>query len=71
MCNYNIIHLDMGDTLIVHVTDEVSVTEVEQIYNYLQKVFPNNNICMLQDYLVSGLTVVKNEDLNKNIFLQE
>jgi hypothetical protein len=29
MCNYNIIHLDMGDTLIVHVTDEVSVTEVE------------------------------------------
>ena len=48
-----------GDVILVHVSEDLDIDTINQIYNELQKSFPNNNILIANEYILKGLTIIK------------
>ena len=53
------ISVEPSDVILVHVSEDLDIDTVNQIYNELQKSFPNNNILIANEYILKGLTIVK------------
>ena len=53
------ISVEPSDVILVHVSEDLDVDTINQIYNELQKSFPNNNILIANEYILKGLTIIK------------
>lgn len=53
------ISVEPSDVILVHVSEDLDIDTVNQIYNELQKSFPNNNILIANEYILKGLTIIK------------
>lgn len=47
------------DVILIHVAEDLDIDTINQIYNELQKSFPNNNILIANEYILKGLTIIK------------
>ena len=53
---FNELSLSPGDTLVAFVDHKKwTLDNVQEFYNLLQKIFPNNNICILFDGIELGV----------------
>ena len=53
------VSVEPSDVILVHVSEDLDVDTINQIYNELQKSFPNNNILIANEYILKGLTIIK------------
>lgn len=47
------------DVILIHVAEDLDIDTINQIYNELQKSFPNNNILIANEYILKRLTIIK------------
>ena len=47
------------DVILIHVAEDLDIDTINQIYDELQKSFPNNNILIANEYILKGLTIIK------------
>ena len=60
----NVVNLYPGDTIIAHLGEDVSVDEAREIYQMLNKLFPNNTINVINNYFVKEFTIFSEHDQN-------
>ena len=60
----NVVNLYPGDTIIAHLGENVSVDEAREIYQMLNKLFPNNTVNVINNYFVKEFTIFSEHDQN-------
>lgn len=60
----NVVNLYPGDTIIAHLGEDVSVDEAREIYQMLNKLFPNNTVNVINNYFVKEFTIFSEHDQN-------
>ena len=53
------ISVEPGDVILVHVSEDLDLESVNQIFQELEKSFPDNNILIANEYILKGLTIIK------------
>lgn len=61
------ISVEPGDVILVHVSEDLDLDSVNQIFKELEKSFPENNILIANEYILKGLTIVKPKTGTVNI----
>lgn len=66
---YNIqtISVEPCDVILVHVSEDLDLDSVNQIFKELEKSFPDNNILIANEYILKGLTIIKPKTGTVNI----
>lgn len=60
----NVVNLYPGDTIIAHLGENVNVDEAREIYQMLNKLFPNNTVNVINNYFVKEFTIFSEHDQN-------
>lgn len=60
----NVVNLCPGDIIVAHLGEDVSVDEARQIYQALNKLFPNNTVNVINNYFVKEFTIFSEHDQN-------
>ena len=53
------ISVEPGDVILVHVSEDLDLDSVNQIFTELTKSFPDNNVLIANEYILKGLTIVR------------
>lgn len=61
------ISVEPGDVILVHVSEDLDLNSVNQIFKELEKSFPDNNILIANEYILKGLTIIKPKTGTVNI----
>ena len=61
------ISVEPGDVILVHVSEDLDLDSVNQIFKELEKSFPDNNILIANEYILKGLTIIKPKTGTVNI----
>ena len=48
-----------GDVILAHVSEDLNVDTVNDIWRQLKVAFPNNDVLIANEYILKGLTIVK------------
>jgi hypothetical protein len=48
-----------GDVILAHVSEDLNVETVNDIWKQLKVAFPNNDVLIANEYILKGLTIVK------------
>ena len=60
----NVVNLYHDDVIIAHLNANISVDETRQIYQELSKLFPNNEVRVINNYFIKEFTIFSNHDQN-------
>lgn len=53
------LQVDPGDVILVHVSEDLDLDNVNAVYEELQKAFPYNSVLIANEYILKGLTIIK------------
>ena len=48
-----------GDVILAHVSEDLNIDTVNDIWRQLKAAFPNNDVLIANEYILKGLTIVK------------
>lgn len=48
-----------GDVILAHVSEDLNIDTVNDIWKQLKVAFPNNDVLIANEYILKGLTIVK------------
>ena len=48
-----------GDVILAHVSEDLNVETIEDIWRQLKVAFPNNDVLIANEYILKGLTIIK------------
>ena len=48
-----------GDVILAHVSEDLDVDTINDIWKQLKVAFPNNDVLIANEYILKGLTIVK------------
>ena len=48
-----------GDVILAHVSEDLNIDTVNDIWRQLKVAFPNNDVLIANEYILKGLTIVK------------
>lgn len=48
-----------GDVILAHVSEDLDVDTVNDIWRQLKVAFPNNDVLIANEYILKGLTIIK------------
>ena len=48
-----------GDVILAHVSEDLNVETVNDIWRQLKVAFPNNDVLIANEYILKGLTIVR------------
>ena len=54
-----VVNIQPGDTILFHINDDVDVKTVSAIMNEMEKAFPTNTIIPVNEWILKGMTVVR------------
>lgn len=54
-----VVDIQPGDTILFHINDDVDVETVATIMEEMNKTFPNNTIIPVNEWILKGMTVVR------------
>ena len=57
-----VVDIQPGDTILFHLNDDVDVETVSSIMGEMSKTFPNNRIIPVNEWILKGMTVVRQAD---------
>lgn len=49
-----------GDTILCHISDEMDLDKCRGILHELQETFPNNNVLLVNEWVLKGMTILRN-----------
>lgn len=61
------IKVDPGDVVLAHVSEDLDLDTVNDIWNQLKVIFPDNDVLIANEYILKGLTIIKPKTGNVNI----
>ena len=66
---YNIqtISVELGDVILAHVSEDLDLDTVNDIWKQLKVAFPNNDVLIANEYILKGLTIIKPKTGTVNI----
>lgn len=53
------ISVEPGDVILVHVSEDLDLNSINQIFKELEKSFPDNNILIANEHILKGLTILR------------
>ena len=53
------VDIQPGDTILLHLNDDVDLSSCQEIMKEMKKTFPNNNILFVNEWVLKGMTVVR------------
>ena len=65
-----VVSLQPGDVLLVHVNDDLDVDDCNTIMKELKKIFPNNHCLLSNEHILKGLTILRDgfyEKINPSV----
>ena len=60
----NVVNLYPDDVIIAHLNANISIDETRQIYQELSKLFPNNEVRVINNYFIKEFTIFSDHDQN-------
>ena len=60
----NVVNLYPDDVIIAHLNANISIDETCQIYQELSKLFPNNEVRVINNYFIKEFTIFSDHDQN-------
>ena len=48
-----------GDTILLHLNDDVDIASCQEIMKEMKKTFPDNNILFVNELVLKGMTVIR------------
>ena len=48
-----------GDTILLHLNDDVDIASCNEIMNEMKKTFPDNHILFVNEWVLKGMTVIR------------
>ena len=60
----NVVNLYPGDVIIAHLNENIGPDEVHEIYQALNKLFPNNTVNVINNYFIKEFTIFSDHDQN-------
>lgn len=48
-----------GDVILAHVSEDLDIDTVNDIWEQLKAVFPNNDVLIANEHILKGLTIIK------------
>ena len=54
-----VVNIQPGDTILFHLNDDVDIETVSAIMNEMEKVFPTNTIIPVNEWILKGMTIVR------------
>ena len=48
-----------GDTILLHLNDDVDIASCQEIMKEMKKTFPNNHILFVNEWVLKGMTVIR------------
>ena len=60
----NVVNLYPDDVIIAHLNANISIDETRQIYQELSKLFPNNEVRVINNYFIKEFTIFSGHDQN-------
>ena len=66
---YNIqtISVELSDVILAHVSEDLDLDTVNNIWKQLKVAFPNNDVLIANEYILKGLTIIKPKTGTVNI----
>lgn len=66
---YNIqtISVELSDVILAHVSEDLDLDTVNDIWKQLKVAFPNNDVLIANEYILKGLTIIKPKTGTVNI----
>ena len=65
MENKTLVIKSSSDKIIIKTSEDCSIAEVQEIYKFFEKLFPNNDIIMIPYDTVEGISIVRCYDALK------
>lgn len=56
-----------GDVILAHVSEDLDVDTINDIWKQLKVAFPNNDVLIANEYILKGLTIIKPKTGTVNI----
>ena len=53
------VSVDPGDVILAHVSEDLDIGTVNDIWRQLKVAFPNNDVLIANEYILKGLTIIK------------
>lgn len=53
------VSVDPGDVILAHVSEDLDIGTVNDIWRQLKVAFPNNDVLIANEYILKSLTIVK------------
>lgn len=57
-----VVDIQPGDTILFHLNDDVDIKTVSAIMNEMEKAFPTNTIIPVNEWILKGMTIVRQAD---------
>ena len=67
---YQVVSLQPGDVLLVHVSDDLDLDSCRTIMRELNETFPNNHCLLSNEHVLKGFTILRNgfyEKINSSV----
>lgn len=55
-----VVDIRPGDTILCHINDDVDLESCKAIQHELRETFPENNILLVNEWVLKGMTVIRN-----------
>ena len=60
MFNVRVYHISNSDTILCSVDDDIDLSTASNLQKYLNELFPNNKVSIINDTWIKGFTIIKN-----------
>ena len=57
--NVQVVDINPGDTILLHVSEDLGFDECQQILKEMKATFPNNSIVCVNEYILKEMTILR------------
>jgi hypothetical protein len=55
-----VVEIRPGDTILVHISDDLSLDECSEIHKMMCETYPDNTILLSNEHVLKGMTILRN-----------
>lgn len=59
------VHVDEGDVILLHLSNNLTIDDMNDIHKEVKKMFPNNDILMANEHILQGISIIKKPPVGK------
>ena len=59
-----IVNVQPGDLLLVHIADDLDLEDCSQIHQMLKREFPDNVVLLANEHILKGMSIIRKNDVS-------